>query len=56
MFWPPVLPPFPEDAYDPEALPLVPRSDYIEFIANHPELNPMPREMRLDLDPLPIDI
>ena len=39
-----------------EELSLVPRSKYIEFIKANPNLEVMPRQLRLDLDPLPSEI
>lgn len=34
---------------------LIPREDYVDYWKRHPNLTPMPKEMREDLPPLPID-
>lgn len=34
----------------------VERKDYIKFLLKNPELNPMPKRFRQDLDPLPNEI
>lgn len=43
-----------EDLED-ERLSLVPREDYISFVKENPELAIMPKEMRQDLEPHPLD-
>jgi hypothetical protein len=58
QFWPPTMPEIVElneDLQIPK-LSLVPRAKYIDFVKQNPGLTVMPKQMRLDLDPHPIDV
>ena len=55
-FWPPHVPPIEIDpAAIAEKADVVPREQYTRFWKENPTLTPMPKEMRQDLEPLPID-
>ena len=55
VFWPPTLPPMPEAIEHPD-FDIIAPEDYVEFWTKHQTLRPMPRELRTEFPPLPIDV
>lgn len=54
QFWPPIFPPITENIDEKsEKLNCVPRPQYIQHLKSNPRLTRMPRQMRMDLPPLP---
>ena len=58
VFWPPRDLPMPEECIvsnEMDKVTVVPRTEYVEFWTKNQTLTPMPKEMRMDLQPLHID-